>query len=177
MLWGRGSSSRTSHPRMSCSAWAGWGAPNRAGLPHSTLAQTQRQEQTGSTPGPVCAPSKRRGGRPPALVLQKRTGQSSSGLAREALKVPPAGSHCTSQTHPRPTLALGLRAESLRRGHDGGRRDSGFLCSSQASTCPSPCPLHVQGCQLIVGQSGSIWEQRLTSRAGAANLKLRQAAV
>ena len=174
MLRGRGSSSRMSHPRMSCSAWAGWGAPNRAGLPHSTLAQTQRQEQTGSTPGPVCAPSKRRGGRPPALVLQKRTAQRSSGLAREALKVPPTGSHCASpdplQAHPCTGSPGGESEKRARWGQEGFRIS---LCSSQASTCPSPSLLHVQGCQQIVGQSGSIWEQRLTSRAGAANFKLR----
>lgn len=125
MLRGRGSSSHTSHPRMSCSAWAGWGAPNRAGLPHSTLAQTQRQEQTGSTPGPVCAPSKRRGGRPPALVLQKRTAQSSSGLAGEALKVPPAGSHCASpdppQAHPCTGSPSGESEKRARWGQEGFR--------------------------------------------------------
>lgn len=30
------------------------GSPKHTGLPHSALAQTQQQEETGSTPGPVC---------------------------------------------------------------------------------------------------------------------------
>ena len=75
------------HLRMGCAAQAGWGAPKHTGLPHSTLAQPQRQEQTGSTLGPVCHQIKAPGWGPPALACraeQDRAAASGPGRPHSA---------------------------------------------------------------------------------------------
>ena len=153
------------HLRMGCAAQAGWGAPKHTGLPHSTLAQPQRQEQTGSTLGPVCHQIKAPGWGPPALAC--RAEQGGSVWAREAPQRP-------AESHP---YARALLTRCPGRALGGSWEEAGRL--QQASFGGFACPLETQPPQLLTvprpmpraasrvwGSQQSVHEQRLKRSCG-----------
>lgn len=151
----RGPRACKGHPRMRCAGWAGCAAPSQAGFPHSTLAQAQGQEQTGSTGGPVCEDQSA------GWEAAEQGRAEASGAPRRATLPPLA--------HSRPTLSLGTPAkvweDSEVRLLSPSKSLLGTLLAQQkpdrpqTSTCPpAPC----SSWQQTVGQSRSICEQMLT---------------